>query len=338
MLEYSLWCHAAKHGVNTRGSSEVTLRLSRTRADFYFILSFANPAFYFSKTVEATQALRSLCSYRSVSFSTFLESLGMADLPIAGNGSFLAGHACCLTLLACLNTLTFRWTCAFLKTWVLSGFSFHSFYYTRFSSREASRGSSPSRTQNTWRFSANSNVLAGSTPRRGQARSEMWSCHFVLGRPLGRFPMGLASRTCLANISWDILDTWLNQRSWDLSIRRSGSAFRARRISQLRILSRCVTPWALHDNPISAACIWDNTLSVVTQDSWPWMRIGAKTDLKIVSFVVFGMSCFVATKPWSSMIALPMRVSNPCCAEVVFHHLRIPLGAALLAAYADVDF
>jgi len=42
--------------------------------------------------------------------------------------------------------------------------------------------------------------------------------------------------------SCDILDTWPNQKSCYLSIRRSGSAFRALRISQRRSLSRSVTP------------------------------------------------------------------------------------------------
>jgi len=42
--------------------------------------------------------------------------------------------------------------------------------------------------------------------------------------------------------------------SWDLSMRRSGSTFRALRISQLRLLSGSVTPWTLRKNPISAAC------------------------------------------------------------------------------------
>ena len=67
-----------------------------------------------------------------------------------------------------------------------------------------------------------------------QASSEMQSLQLVLGRPLIRFPVGVASGACLANISWDILNTWSNQRSWDLSIRKSSSTFMALRISQLR--------------------------------------------------------------------------------------------------------
>jgi len=46
------------------------------------------------------------------------------------------------------------------------------------------------------------------------------------GRLLSHFPVGVASRTCLANLSWDILDAWPNQRSWDISIQRSGSTYR----------------------------------------------------------------------------------------------------------------
>jgi len=45
----------------------------------------------------------------------------------------------------------------------------------------------------------------------------------VLGQLLGRFPVGAANRSCLASLSWNILDTSPNQRSRDLSIRRSGS-------------------------------------------------------------------------------------------------------------------
>jgi len=31
----------------------------------------------------------------------------------------------------------------------------------------------------------------------------------ILGRPLGRFPVGVASNTCLDNLSWGILVTWI---------------------------------------------------------------------------------------------------------------------------------
>ena len=38
--------------------------------------------------------------------------------------------------------------------------------------------------------------------------------------------------------------------------------------SELRTLSRSVTPWIFHKNLISAACAWDNILSVITQEPW----------------------------------------------------------------------
>jgi len=54
-----------------------------------------------------------------------------------------------------------------------------------------SRGSSPRRTRNSSRSIGISNSSAGSTPRRHQARSEMKSRHLVLGRTLGRIPVGV---------------------------------------------------------------------------------------------------------------------------------------------------
>ena len=58
-------------------------------------------------------------------------------------------------------------------------------------------------------------------------------------------------------------------RSWDLSLRTSGSTFMLLRILQLRIMSRNVTPRTLCKNPIPATCFWDYTLSVITQGSLP---------------------------------------------------------------------
>jgi len=48
--------------------------------------------------------------------------------------------------------------------------------------------------------------------------SLMQLCHLVLVRPLGRFPVGITSRTCLANLSRGILVTCPNHRSWDVSV------------------------------------------------------------------------------------------------------------------------
>ena len=66
----------------------------------------------------------------------------------------------------------------------------------------------PLGTWNTSRSTAISDSSAGPTPRRYQA---MQSLHVVLGRPLGCFPVGVASRMCLANLSCDILAAWPNR-------------------------------------------------------------------------------------------------------------------------------
>jgi len=75
---------------------------------------------------------------------------------------------------------------------------------------------------------------------------------------------GPLSRTCLAKILWNILDTWPNYLCCDLSIRmRSGSTFTALPISQTSTLSRIVTPRTFRKDPISAVCTYDGTLSVI---------------------------------------------------------------------------
>jgi len=90
-----------------------------------------------------------------------------------------------------------------------------------------------------------------------QARPEMWSLHLAHGRPLGHFS---ASRTCIADLSWNILITLPSHGNWDLSLRRGCSTFKVLRVSQLRTLSRSITPpWTLRKNPISAAVTWDST-------------------------------------------------------------------------------
>ena len=91
----------------------------------------------------------------------------------------------------------------------------------------------------------------------------------MLAQSLGRFPVGVVSRSCLANLLWDVLVTWPKQRSWDLSIRRSDSTVRAVRMLQLRPWSRSVTLWIFRKNPICVVCTWDRIFSVITQDSCP---------------------------------------------------------------------
>ena len=144
--------------------------------------------------------------------------------------------------------------------------------------------SSPIRTRNSSRFSATTNICAGSTLRRNQAWSEMQSRHLVLGRPLGHFPLGLASGNRLTNLYWDIMFTWPKHFSSETphaSLQRSGLTFWALRIPQLRILWRSVTAWTLRKDPTSAAS--EIALSVITQDSCPCVRIGPKTDIKLTA-------------------------------------------------------
>ena len=103
-----------------------------------------------------------------------------------------------------------------------------------------SRGQQP---QEDWEYlTVNSNPIVLLAPHQDETKQGRKCNHstWCLDDPWARFHLCVASRTCLVILSWDILDTWPNQRSWDLSIRRSGSKFRALRISQLRSLSQSV--------------------------------------------------------------------------------------------------
>ena len=98
-----------------------------------------------------------------------------------------------------------------------------------------------------------------------------------------------------------------------ISIRRSGSTFRAFRISQLRVLSRNIKLWT-RKNPIPAACTWDSSFSVITQDSWPYMRIWKKIALKTLRYlkapfcdhraIKFTYNCF-PPNPSVNLLVLP---------------------------------
>jgi len=96
-------------------------------------------------------------------------------------------------------------------------------FHARFSSREGRRGTSPRRTQNTSRSTAIPDSSVGSTPRRDQARSEVQTLHLVFGRPLGCFPVDLASRTCLTSLSWAF---WIHGRTNVVVISEFGEVVR----------------------------------------------------------------------------------------------------------------
>ena len=114
--------------------------------------------------------------------------------------------------------------------------------------------------------------------------------YLPLDQPLGPVPVGVFRRNCLVNISWSIVITWTNHCGWDLRIRRSGSTFRALRISQLLTSSCSVTQWTLLKK--SNFChTWCNTESLA----------------------VFEGSRFRSTQRWSSRnaaFAFPIRVST----------------------------
>ena len=85
----------------------------------------------------------------------------------------------------------------------------------------------------------------------------------------GQLSRGCSQQNLPCQSSWDIIVTRWKHRHWDLSIRkRNWSIFRVLGNSELRTLSRSVTPWTLRKNPICAACTWDSTLSAITHDSW----------------------------------------------------------------------
>ena len=75
-------------------------------------------------------------------------------------------------------------------------------FRTCFSFGKSRGGWSRSMIRNTSRYSVVFDGFAGSTLKRDQANLEMQSLHLVFGRPLGCFPMDVASRICLANLHW----------------------------------------------------------------------------------------------------------------------------------------
>ena len=101
-----------------------------------------------------------------------------------------------------------------------------------------------------------SNILNKIGPSRSSRSSKLM--FFFL-------PFALASKACLASLSWCILLTWPNHLSWDLSIWKSnGSMLRDFRFSELRTLLNGAIPSILRKNLVLDACTCDRTLSVIT--------------------------------------------------------------------------
>jgi len=81
-----------------------------------------------------------------------------------------------------------------------------------FSSGEGRGDTSPWSTRNASRFSATSDISAGSTRDKPVGDVITPSGPWWTSGPL---PVGVPSRTRLANFSWDILVTWPNHRSYN---------------------------------------------------------------------------------------------------------------------------
>ena len=121
--------------------------------------------------------------------------------------------------------------------------------------------------------------FAGLTPWRAQGRSEM-SLHLVIG-PAEVLSHGCSqnelSRQSFLGHSGHMAESTYS--SWrDLSVRRSGLTFRHLQISQLRTFCEVshrenVT---LHFSKYHPSCTWVNTLSVINQELWSYVRIGTK--------------------------------------------------------------
>ena len=96
------------------------------------------------------------------------------------------------------------------------------------------------------------------------------SDHLILGLPRGLLPAGCAWNTSQRKWPGGILTRCPNHLNWLLPTQRSsGSTPSPSRMTELLTLSIRETPATLLRKPISAACIRDLVLSVLTHPSWP---------------------------------------------------------------------
>ena len=201
-------------------------------------------------------------------------------------------------------------------------------FHTHFFSGEVRGGSTLRRTRNTSWSTAFSDSSAGSTPRRYQARSEKYVTPPGLWTTSGE---DVVRRTCLTNLSWDILVTRTHKRSWDLSIQKeSGSTFRALRISHLHTLSRCAKPLTLRKNPISAAFTWDSTLSAChyprfttvvehwNEDPFENWQLCGVSKLPFCDYMVIKLNCVCFTNP-------PINLLDPFSVTREYHPKALEL-------------
>jgi len=97
---------------------------------------------------------------------------------------------------------------------------------------------------------------------------------------LGRFVMGVANKTRFADLSWSILVTWQNQHCWDLFIKEMWLDiywhFGFYKFHSCVLSHETLT---LRKKTFLPLAFEIASLSVVTQDSWPSVGIGTKTNL-----------------------------------------------------------
>ncbi len=131
-------------------------------------------------------------------------------------------------------------------------------------------GSSLSRDAQTSLSLVTSSSSSGGTPRHSQASRETSSLQRVLGLPRGLLPVGRARNTFPGRRPGGIWNRCPSHLSWPLSMwRSSGSTLSSSRVTELLTLSLRERPATLRKKLISAACIRDLVLSVMTQSSWP---------------------------------------------------------------------
>jgi len=100
-------------------------------------------------------------------------------------------------------------------------------------------GSRPRRTQNSTRFWQSLIILLA--PHQDQTKCGQRYKHstWSLVSLLGHFSVGEASRTFLTNLTMEIMGTWLNQHSWDLSTHRKSSKYGFVNFTSAYFVAKC---------------------------------------------------------------------------------------------------
>jgi len=159
---------------------------------------------------------------------------------------------------------------------------------------------------------------------------------------LGHFIMGVASRTCLDNLSWDILNTRPKQRTWDLSIRRrGGSAFRTSLFRSCALCCEVSRRQFLAKSqflPLVLEIVFFQSLPKIHDHRWG----SEQTDLKTDSFAVVSKLPFCrhrAIKLTQNCVCF----TNPCINLSIspsvareYHSKVLELGHLLQCTYSSL--